>query len=148
MKSPYVTLANSLLQQNNGPQAPEAAKLPAAQPMPNAGRVGAERNNNKNTAGAKVKEEQNVPKKAKEVNWAPDGYHYVQAVGYLTSVRLKESLLMIYFLSSTSVRTQRESKKWQLGLLWTTGRRVTRLFRWSEGWLMRTYLQTLVLKVF
>ena len=81
MKSPYVTLANSLLQQNNGPQAPEAAKLPAAQPMPNAGRVGAERNNNKNTAGAKVKEEQNVPKKAQEVNWAPDGYHYVQAVG-------------------------------------------------------------------
>jgi hypothetical protein len=68
------------LQQKSGPQVPEAAKLPAAQPVPNAGNVGAKANNNEDAGGAMIKEEQPVSKKAKEVNWAPDGYHHVKAV--------------------------------------------------------------------
>lgn len=65
--------------------------MSAAQPMPNAGNVCAEGNNNENAAGAKVKEEQTVPKKPKEVNWAPAGYHFVKAVGFATIVHFKKS---------------------------------------------------------
>jgi hypothetical protein len=60
--------------------------MPAAQPMPSAGNVGAEGHNNKRAAGAKVKEEHPIPKKVKEVNWAPPGYHLVKSVGILASV--------------------------------------------------------------
>jgi hypothetical protein len=66
------------LQEKNRLRPPEAA----AQPVPNAGNDGPEGKKNENAAGAKVKEEAPVPKRAKEVNWAPDGYHYVKAVGF------------------------------------------------------------------
>jgi hypothetical protein len=80
-----------LLQQNNRPEVPEAAKMPAAQPMlsaghVSAGHVSAEGDNNKRVAGAKVKEEHHIPKKVKEVNWAPPGYYFVKSVSFLTFV--------------------------------------------------------------
>jgi hypothetical protein len=118
--------------------------MSAAQPMPNAGNVGAEENNNENATGAKAKEEQTVPKKPKEVNWAPAGYYFVKAVG-LQQWFISKNLLMAFLISSISARTQSQSERRQLSLLLTTDRPVTRLYMWSEKWLGRTYLQPMVL---
>jgi hypothetical protein len=55
---------------------------------------------------------------------------------------------MVFLISSTFARTQRESKSRQLTLLRTMDRQVTRSFKWNEGRLRGTYLRILVLEGF
>jgi hypothetical protein len=80
-----------MLQKNNRPQVPKSAEESAAKKQKlNAGNVRTEGKNDEDDADDDIKTEQNVPKKAKEINWAPDGYHYVKSVGFLKFSYFKE----------------------------------------------------------